>query len=97
MIDTYPSQRLAALGARVRLLARTMADETHLGRLDAIAARLPEGERGFLAQTPRLREGLPKSPASSAISTPCRGRFSASLWPARYAAISRIFRTASPA
>jgi hypothetical protein len=55
MIDTYPSQRIAALRAQVRLLARRMADETHLGRLDETAARLPEGERGFLAQTPRVR------------------------------------------
>jgi hypothetical protein len=56
LITTYPSQRLAALRAWTRLLARQARRETRLTRLDGIVARLPEGEEGFLTQTRRLRE-----------------------------------------
>ena len=56
LIDSYPSQRLTALRARVRLLARESARMTDLTRLHALMAQLPEGERGFLSQTPRVRE-----------------------------------------
>jgi hypothetical protein len=56
LIATYPSQRLAALRAWTRLLARQAGRETRLARLDGIVAQLPEGEKGFLAQTRRLRE-----------------------------------------
>ena len=58
LINNYPSQRVAALRARTRLLARSMAHQTHLANLDATASCLPEGERGFLAQTPRLRQWI---------------------------------------
>ncbi|MGH8607761.1 MAG: hypothetical protein ACREX9_10160, partial [Gammaproteobacteria bacterium] len=56
LISSYPSQRLAGLRARTRLLARRAARETRLARLDSIVGQLPEGEKGFLAQTQRLRE-----------------------------------------
>jgi hypothetical protein len=56
LIDSYPSQRPAALRARVRLLARESARMTDLSRLHALMAQLPEGERGFLSQTPQVRE-----------------------------------------
>ena len=56
LIDSYPSQRLTALRARVRLLARESARMTDLTKLHALMAQLPEGERGFLSQTPQVRE-----------------------------------------
>ncbi|HEX5270179.1 MAG TPA: hypothetical protein VFW33_06830 [Gemmataceae bacterium] len=56
LILTYPTQRTAALRAQVRLLARQAAGETDLARLALILTRLPEGEKGFLAQTHRVYE-----------------------------------------
>ncbi|MDS4042106.1 MAG: AAA family ATPase [Candidatus Competibacter sp.] len=55
LIDHYPSQRMAALRAKARLIARASAQEANLSRLDAHVARLPEGDRGFLTQTPKIR------------------------------------------
>jgi AAA domain len=55
LIDDYPSQRMPALRARTVLVARDMGRETNLALLDAAAARLPVGERGFLAEVPKLR------------------------------------------
>jgi AAA domain len=56
LIDNYPSQRMSALRARAILLARDMGREPSLAVLDAAAARLPQGERGFLADVPKLRD-----------------------------------------
>ena len=56
LIDTYPSQRHQALIARTILLARAAAAETDLSRLDQIVASMPEGEKGFLRQTARVKE-----------------------------------------
>jgi hypothetical protein len=55
LIDSYPSQRMAALRARTRLLARAAARQPILSRLDEILAGLPEGTKGFLTDLPRLR------------------------------------------
>ena len=55
LIDHYPSQRMSALRAKTRLIARASAQETHLSRLDAYMAQLPEGDRDFLAQTSKVR------------------------------------------
>ena len=55
LTDEYPSQRIPVLRARTILLARDMGREANLALLDAAAARLPEGERGFLADVPKLR------------------------------------------
>jgi hypothetical protein len=55
LIDTYPSQRSAALRARTRLLARTAARQPTLSQLDELLAALPEGTTGFLSDIPRLR------------------------------------------
>ncbi len=55
LIDHYPSQRMAALRAKTRLIARTSAQEKNLSRLNAHLAQLPEGDKGFLAQTPKVR------------------------------------------
>ena len=49
---------MLALRARVRLLARAMACQANLARLDELASRLPEGEAGLLAQTVLLREWI---------------------------------------
>ena len=56
LIDSYPSQRMAGLRARTRLLARAAARQPVLSRLDEITASLPEGTQGFLATIPRLRD-----------------------------------------
>ncbi|MEP7013013.1 MAG: ATP-binding protein [Acidobacteriota bacterium] len=55
LIDTYPSQRSAALRARAILLAREASGTADLARLDDTLAGLPEGKRGFLQDTPELR------------------------------------------
>jgi len=55
-VDSYPRQRLPALRARVRLLARESARMIDLTKLPALMAQLPEGERGFLSQAPHVRE-----------------------------------------
>ena len=55
LIDDCPSQRMAALRAKTRLIARATAQETHLSRLGAYVAQLPEGDHYFLIQTPKVR------------------------------------------
>jgi len=55
LIDSYPSQRMAALRARTTLLARAAAQRPSLARLHEALAGLPEGSKGFLADIPRLR------------------------------------------
>lgn len=56
LIDIYPSQRRQALYAQAALLARQARDTKNLSHLNEIIARLPEGKRGFLSQTRRLRK-----------------------------------------
>ena len=56
LISGYPSQRMQALRARAALVARDAGSEHNLVRLDLIVSRLPEGTKGFLAETPRVRE-----------------------------------------
>ncbi len=58
LIDSYPSQRFQALRARATLVARRAGRSRDLSRLDEIVAILPEGDKGFLAQTRWLREML---------------------------------------
>ncbi len=55
LITSYPSQRNEALKARSAVIAREAA-MCDLGKIDAITAKLPEGEKGFLNETPRVRE-----------------------------------------
>jgi hypothetical protein len=58
IIAYYPAQRIEALKAKVILLARRtgrLTSLTNLTDLERLLARLPEGEKGFLAQTPRIR------------------------------------------
>ncbi len=56
VINTYPSQRMEALKAKATLIAREAKRETNLSLLDSIVGNLPEGEEGFLSQTPKIRE-----------------------------------------
>nr|WP_294527859.1 ATP-binding protein [uncultured Rhodopila sp.] len=56
LINSYPSQRTAALRARTTLLARDAAKQPLLSRLDLDTASLPKGTKGFLADIPRLRQ-----------------------------------------
>jgi hypothetical protein len=56
LIETYKSQRMAALRARTRLIARESGRLRDLRLLSNLVAGLPEGEKGFLKQTRRLRE-----------------------------------------
>lgn len=58
LIDHYPSQRMAALRAKTRLITRASAQELNLSRLDAHVARLPVGDRDFLVWTPKIREAV---------------------------------------
>lgn len=56
IISSYPSQRMAALRAQVVLLARQTHAVNDLIQVENILAQLPEGEKGFLSETRRLRE-----------------------------------------
>jgi hypothetical protein len=58
LIANYPSQRMMALRARVRLLARQAGKAANLATLDEVVAALPEGEKGFLAQTNKVRAAV---------------------------------------
>jgi len=55
LIDDYPSQRGEALKARAILVARGAASTIDFVRLDEILGSLPDGKKGFLAETPELR------------------------------------------
>ena len=56
LITEYPSQRVSALRARTILIARQSVRENDLTKLSIIVDRLPEGEKGFLAETHRICE-----------------------------------------
>jgi hypothetical protein len=56
LTHSYPSQRMEALKARAVVIAREAGASANLARLDDIVNRLPEGEKRFLAETPRVRE-----------------------------------------
>ena len=56
LISSYPSQRMEALKARVAVIAREAKASENLARLDDIVNRLAEGGKGYLAETPRVRE-----------------------------------------
>ncbi len=56
LISSYSSQRMEALRARAAVIARKAGASADLARLDDITNRLPEGEKRFLAETPRVRE-----------------------------------------
>ncbi len=55
LIDHYPSQHMAALRAKTRLIARESAREINLSLLHTYVAQLPQGDKGFLAQTPEIK------------------------------------------
>jgi len=55
LINDYPSQRMPALRARVTLFTREMGRQNDLTRLPLFVNRLPEGDKGFLAQVPQIR------------------------------------------
>jgi hypothetical protein len=56
LITHYPSQRGQALRAKTVLVAREAAKVADLTTLDDILSGLPEGKKGYLAQTASLRE-----------------------------------------
>lgn len=55
LITDYPSQRHEALRAKTVLIARRSAGVVKLTELSNILDKLPEGEKGYLAQTASLR------------------------------------------
>jgi hypothetical protein len=56
LLDSYATQRMEALRARVLLIAGDAGKETDLSRLDLAVAGMPEGDEGFLRQVPQLKE-----------------------------------------
>lgn len=56
LINTYPTQRKAALRARTILLIRTAAVSSELNKLYKILSHLPIGKNGYLAQVPAARK-----------------------------------------
>jgi len=55
LVSSYPAQRKPALRARTILIAEQAAKIARFADLSPLLARLPEGDRGYLAQTARLR------------------------------------------
>lgn len=55
LITLYPAQRGQALRARTRLIARQAGQAASLAKLEGIVANLPEGGKGYLSQTAKLR------------------------------------------
>lgn len=55
LLDAYPTQRGEALKAKVIVVAREAGRLDTLAPLPKICAKLPEGERGFVAETPKLK------------------------------------------
>jgi len=58
LIETYPSQRFEALKAKTILVAREAGRARSLARLPAICAALPEGKKGFLQETPKVKDKI---------------------------------------
>ena len=58
LIDEYPAQQDQALHAKTTLLAREAGRTTDLTKLADIAAQLPTGDKGFLAQTEEVQEWI---------------------------------------
>jgi hypothetical protein len=58
IITNYPAQRMEGLKAKTILLARRMGGTRELIHLDRQAARLPEGDKGFLSQTAKVGEWI---------------------------------------
>lgn len=56
LIDHYPGQQRQAWFAKAVLLARVSGRLSDLIQLNKIVAELPEGEKGFLAQTTQARK-----------------------------------------
>ena len=55
LIDTYPSQRPAALRAKTMLLARESTKIGCLSHLPEVLGQLPHGDKGYLEQTPKIQ------------------------------------------
>lgn len=56
LISNYKSERAAALRAKTIMISRASARVTSIAGLDAVISDLPEGNRGYLAQTREVRE-----------------------------------------
>ncbi|MGH9836010.1 MAG: AAA family ATPase, partial [Blastocatellia bacterium] len=56
LINNYPSQQMQAWFAKVVLLARVYGNSGDLIQLKELVAQLPEGKKGFLAQTAQVRK-----------------------------------------
>jgi hypothetical protein len=60
IIKHYPAQQIEGLKAKTIMLARQMGNANNLAQIGRLAARLPEGENGFLSQTALIRESIEK-------------------------------------
>jgi hypothetical protein len=58
LATSYPSQRTAALRARIALVARAAKCEADLTQLAFIVDRLPEAQSGLLSAAPRIRSDV---------------------------------------
>ena len=95
LIDRYPSQRMAALRARTRLIAREAGRASDLTRLGNMVAGLPEGEKGFLRRdSASARDGRRDCPSASPARRRQAAGSSASRWRNCSAPRLRIFSTA---
>ena len=56
LLDSYPAQRQQALRAKTILIARKVARLSDLTRMDDLLTNLPEGRKGYLAETGGLRQ-----------------------------------------
>ena len=56
LVNTYPSQKNEALKARAIILAEKSQKISDLTQLDDLISQLPEGDKGFLAQTTTIKD-----------------------------------------
>lgn len=56
LINTYPTQRKAALKARTILLIQAAATSTELNKIHSVLSHLPVGKSGYLSEIPAARK-----------------------------------------
>ncbi len=58
IIDSYPAQRWGAQKAKTILTARSTAKIQNICDVENLINQLPEGQKGFLTQTRRIKDGV---------------------------------------
>ena len=56
IIEEYPSQKMGAIKAKTIIIARNSSKINALNELDKEINKLPEGDKGFLSQTNKIKD-----------------------------------------